>query len=142
MAPHLGRNLKQPSVQQIVAITAIVILLASQIKLLNTAENLVADEAEKEEGFIDNNILSTRWYEKGKNVSCDSSPCNGFFAYDAPGTEKNASFHVFQKAVAAYNYGPERNSNAKNELIFMPNITNHPSCVQEWKESRPKWVNR
>lgn len=58
MAPHLGRNLKQPSVEQIVAITAIVILLASQIKLLNTAENLVADEAEKEEGFIDNNILS------------------------------------------------------------------------------------
>jgi hypothetical protein len=105
--------------------------------ILNTAENLVADEAEKEEGFIDK-----LKYMKERHVSCDSSPCNGFFAYDAPSKDKNASFHIFQKAVAAYNYGPERNSDAKNQLIFMPNITNHPSCVQEWKESRPKWVDR
>ena len=141
MAPHLGRNRKQPSVQQIVSITAIVILLASQIKQLNTAENLVADEVEKEEDFI-NKISQVLSGMKERHVSCDSSPCNGFFAYDAPSKDKNTSFHIFQKAVATYNYGPERNSDAKNELIFMPNITNHPSCVQEWKESRPKWVNR
>ncbi|KAL7454078.1 hypothetical protein ACHAWC_005706 [Mediolabrus comicus] len=143
MAPHLGNQQRQRSVQQkIVATTAIVILVASQIKLLNTAENLLADEVEKEKEFIDNNILSTPWYGEERNISCDSSQCNGFFAYDAPSKDKNASFHVLLLAVAAYNYGPERNSGAKNELIFMPNITNHPSCVQEWKESRPKWVNR
>ena len=145
MAPQLGNQRRKPSVQQkiIVATTAIVILFASQIKLLNTAENLVADEVEKEKEFIDNNILSTRWYEEDeRNVSCDSSPCNGFFAYDAPSKDKNASFHVLQTAVAAYSYGPETNSDTNNTLIFMPNITNHPSCVQEWKESRPKWVDR
>ena len=145
MAPQLGnKRRRQLSVQQkIVATTAIVLILfASQIKLLNTAENLVADEVEKEKEFIDNDISSTRWNEVERHVSCDSSPCNGFFAYDAPSKDKNASFHVLQTAVAAYNYGPESNSDTNNTLIFMPNITNHPSCVQEWKESRPKWVDR
>jgi hypothetical protein len=102
-----------------------------------SAENLVENK------FIDNNIFSTALaYEEERHVSCDSSPCNGFFAYDAPSKDKNASLHILQTAVAAYHYFPERNSDAKNKLIFMPNITNHPSCVQEWKESRPKWHSR
>ena len=143
MAPHLGNQQRQRSVQQkIVATTAIVILVASQIKLLNTAENLLADEVEKEKEFIDNNILSTPWYGEERNISCDSSPCNGFFAYEGPNKDKKAALEVFQKAVAEYGYPPERNNETHNKLIFMPNITNHLSCVQEWKESRPKWVNR
>ncbi|KAL7436546.1 hypothetical protein ACHAXM_005256 [Skeletonema potamos] len=76
------------------------------------------------------------------SVSCDSSPCNGFFAYNGPNKDKKAALDVLQKAVAVYHYGNERNSETENIMIFMPKITNHPSCVLEWKESRSKWVDR
>jgi len=74
----------------------------------------------------------------GPRVSCDSSPCNGFFAYDGKAVKD-----ILQKAaVAEYNYGRQRNNETHNTMIFMPNTTNHSSCVTEWKESRSKWVDR
>jgi len=78
----------------------------------------------------------------GPRISCDSNPCNGFFAYDGPNMDSKAAMDVLQKAVAEYNYGPERNNETHNTMIFMPTETNHPSCVVEWKESRTKWVDR
>ena len=78
----------------------------------------------------------------GVRISCDSSPCNGFFAYDGPNYDKKSASDILQKAVAEYYYGNERNNATHNKMIFMPTATNHPSCVSEWKESRPKWVER
>jgi hypothetical protein len=95
------------------------------------------------EGLVDSDIVNKESGDSNSSrVSCDSSPCNGFFAYDGPNYDKKAASDIFQKAVAEYNYGPERNNATHNKMIFMPNTTNHPSCVLEWKESRPKWVNR
>lgn len=85
---------------------------------------------------------SGNFFGHSQNISCDTSPCNGFFAYDGPNKDKKAALEVFEKAVAEYRYGGERNNETHNQMIFMPNATNHPSCVMEWKEKRPKWVNR
>jgi hypothetical protein len=138
--------------QLLVTIFAIVFLLASQFKLLaslttglwhiNIEQAQVNQhENENEQKRLGNNknyFTNTT----PANVSCDSSPCNGFFAYDGPNMDKIAALDVFEKAVSVYNYGPEKNSETKNKMIFMPNMTNHQSCVREWKESIPKWRDR
>ena len=135
---------------KVVAFISVAFLLASQIKSnISLTGKLVKDF--ENEGLVDSNrqgnqLLDIVNEESGDSnssrVSCDSSPCNGFFAYDGPNYDKKAASDILRKAVAQYNYGPERNNATHNKMIFMPNTTNHPSCVLEWKESRLKWVNR
>mmetsp|Transcript_22370 Transcript_22370/g.34374 ORF Transcript_22370/g.34374 Transcript_22370/m.34374 type:complete len:375 (-) Transcript_22370:15-1139(-) len=141
--------------QKIVTITAISFLLASQFKLLisftghrlkdlgNDQGTIVPVEDEKQQltGMMRENQNQTAPIMHTQ-PSCESSPCNGFFAYDGPNKDKKAALDALKKAVAVYNYGGERNNETHNKMILMPNATNHPSCVAEWKESRPKWVNR
>jgi len=139
--------------QKIVTIIAIAFLLASQFKLLISFTGHRLKDLENDLGTtvpVDAKTPANQYEQKeseldGPNnahptISCDSSPCNGFFAYDGPNKDKKAAVDALKKAVAVYNYGGERNNETHNEMIFMPNATNHPSCVAEWKESRPKWV--
>ena len=56
--------------------------------------------------------------EQVVRVSCDSSPCNGFFAYDGPNMDSKAAMDVLQKAVAEYNYGTERNNETHNTIGY------------------------
>ncbi|KAL3790419.1 hypothetical protein HJC23_013591 [Cyclotella cryptica] len=77
-----------------------------------------------------------------KGVTCDSTPCNGFFAYSPPNRDERNATETLKKASASYNYGNERNTETLNQMIFMPSKTNAEECVHEWKESRPKWVDR
>lgn len=75
-------------------------------------------------------------------VTCESTPCNGFFAYSGPNRNTTAALEVMRKAVATYNYGGDRNNETLNKMIFMPSETDPQSCVNEWKESRHTWVDR
>ena len=75
-------------------------------------------------------------------VTCESTPCNGFFAYSGPNRNTTAAFEVLRKAVATYNYGNDRNNETLNQMIYMPSETDPQNCVNEWKESRQKWVDR
>jgi len=94
-------------------------------------------DGQAEKASSDNSIGHSQ-----KSITCDASPCNGFFVYDGPNKDKKSALDIFEKAVEEYNYGGERNNKTHNTMIFMPTATNHPSCVIEWKESRPKWVER
>jgi FkbM family methyltransferase len=74
-------------------------------------------------------------------VVCDSTPCQGIFAYSGPNKD-TSSVDTMTKAIASYNYGPEANSETENKMIFMPTKTDPLSCVEEWKSSRSSWVDR
>jgi hypothetical protein len=87
-------------------------------------------------------VLPSAPYSPMVVVSCDSNPCQGIFAYAGPNTDTTNSLEVMTKAIASYNYGNERNSATENKMIFMPTKTDPHSCVEEWKSSRPNWVDR
>lgn len=76
------------------------------------------------------------------SVSCDSSPCRGSFAYSPPNKDANNALEVMTKAIESYKYGNKLNSPDNNIMIFMPTKTDPTSCVEEWKSSRPSWVDR
>jgi hypothetical protein len=161
MAVSLGpRREIQTSHYLIVTAFAIAILLVTQFKALVTITHNGRHIEDGEKNFLGTSIprdvkmpynqsdqkvsesIGPITINSNSSVSCDSSPCNGFFAYNGPNRDKKAALDVLQKAVAVYHYGNERNSETENIMIFMPNITNNPSCVLEWKESRSKWVDR
>jgi hypothetical protein len=75
-------------------------------------------------------------------VVCDSTPCQGIFAYSGPNKDTSSAVDTMTKAIASYNYGPEANSETENKMIFMPTKTDPLSCVEEWKSSRSSWVDR
>ncbi|KAL7474047.1 hypothetical protein ACHAW6_000045, partial [Cyclotella cf. meneghiniana] len=77
-----------------------------------------------------------------KGVTCDSTPCDGFFAYSPPNYDKHNATETFKKASATYNYGGAKNTETLNNMIFMPSETHAEECVKEWKENRNKWVDR
>lgn len=86
-------------------------------------------------------LLATR-----KEVTCDSDPCDGFFAYAPPNKNKTSAAEIFKKEVAVYGYGGDGvNNETSNIMIFIPNETSATSvegCVEEWKEGREKWTDR
>lgn len=76
------------------------------------------------------------------SVSCDSTPCNGIFAYSGPNKDASNALEVMTKAIASYHYGNEINTETDNKMIFMPTKTDPQSCVEEWKSSGAAWVDR
>ena len=66
------------------------------------------------------------------SVSCDSSPCQGSFAYFPPNNDVINALEVMSNAIQSYSYGNILNGNG-NKLIFMPTKTDPISCVEEWK---------
>ena len=75
-------------------------------------------------------------------VTCDSSPCDGVFAYSGPNHNPINALKVLTDAVATYSYGNEMNTATDNTMIFMPTNTDPQSCVSEWKQSRFVWIRR
>lgn len=155
----IGRRLAQPrlltfnSPLGIATFAAAALLLSSQFKLLLSLTGLRPKVLEDDLGTtvpVESKapvnqhglVKKASSNSTSKRITCDASPCNGFFAYDGPNKDKEAALDVLEKAVAKYNYAGERNNETHNRMIFMPNTTNDPSCVIEWKESRPKWVDR
>ena len=148
------RRLAQPLLGPVVTLVAAALLLAYQFKILilltgirpnvlkddlgttvPVESNTSVDRHEQIKKVEDNSI------GQSQNITCDSSPCNGFFAYEGPNKDKKAALEVFQKAVAEYGYPPERNNETHNKLIFMPNSSNHPSCVIDgllYRNPKPK----
>jgi hypothetical protein len=96
----------------------------------------VADEAPPSQP------LDVKEVPTANQVTCDSNPCNGLFSYSPPNTDTTNALEVMTKAIASYNYGNERNSATENKMIFMPTKTDPHSCMEEWKSSRPNWVDR
>ena len=78
---------------------------------------------------------------EGSEISCDSSPCQGTFAYSPPNKDASNAVEVMTEAIKTYKYGNVPNS-PDNNLIFMPTKTDPKSCVEEWKNSRSSWVDR
>jgi hypothetical protein len=114
-------------------------LVASQFKTLVYLTQEYSLIHEYEVAHSDQSQVKT---QTKPSVTCDSTPCNGFFAYDGPNKNKTSAASNMQNAVAAYHYGGEKNSETENTMIFMPDKTDPRECIQEWKESRAKWVDR
>ena len=77
-------------------------------------------------------------------VECDSTPCNGFFAYSPPNTDTANASATFKHAFDRYKYGygGEKTPDREQKEIFMPTKTDPRGCVDEWKSSRASWVER
>jgi hypothetical protein len=113
----------------------------------STTENLVkGDKLQVEEATA---TTSSFGDPNNKNsstqaaVTCDSFPCNGFFAYDGPNRDTKSAMTVMKKTIETYSYGNERNNETVNKMIFMPkNTEDGISCVKEWRESGQSWRDR
>ena len=77
-------------------------------------------------------------------VTCDSTPCNGHFSYSPPNTDKANASITFKHAFDRYKYGSEGKKipYGEQDEIFMPTKTDPRECVDEWKSSRPSWVDK
>lgn len=83
-------------------------------------------------------------------ISCDSTPCQGFFAYSNPNTDVQNASKEFHHAYETYKYGfmGDKVADGKQEEIFIPttatkDINNVEECVREWREaSKNMWTNR
>ena len=80
---------------------------------------------------------------KVEAITCDSTPCNGFFSYSPPNTDKENASATFQYAFERYKYGHggEKQPDGTQKEIFMPKNVGM-ACTNEWKEARGNWTNR
>mmetsp|Transcript_24342 Transcript_24342/g.36211 ORF Transcript_24342/g.36211 Transcript_24342/m.36211 type:complete len:682 (+) Transcript_24342:77-2122(+) len=131
-----ARAIQQPQCRRyrylIVTFGSVAFLVASQFILslsgihLKDLENELGTIVQKIQGNQQDIAKNESGDSIGPRVSCDSSPCKGFFAYDGPNKDKKAVKDILQKAaVAEYNNGRQRNNETHNTTIFMPNTTNH-----------------
>jgi len=69
---------------------------------------------------------------RGRSVTCDATPCNGFFQYVGPNRAPNAT-EILRAENRTYTISP-------TIKIFFPKSTTPAECVREWRSNKEEWA--